>query len=108
MTEWSNHLKIALNSEKSTYAFFTTSSSEARYQPSTTIDGAIIPFTKNPRLLIVLLDRSLSFTVHSNEVIRRATSKTRVLAALAHTEWGWRKQQLKMCFLLTYAAYSTI
>ena len=110
VAEWSKRWKIALNSEKSTSAFFTTSTREAKYQPSISIDGTIIPFSENPRLLGVLLDRSLSFTVHTDEVVRRATSKTRILAALAHTEWGWRKQQLKKVFfahvrsVLDYAA----
>ena len=47
-----------------------------------------------PRLLGVLLDRQLTFTPHTEMVKAKVTSKCRMMAALSHSKWGWRKEDL--------------
>ena len=51
-----------------------------------------------PRLLGVILDRSLTFNAHLKKLSASLTSSIRIIRATAHTSWGWRRPTLKMAF----------
>ena len=45
------------------------------------------------------MDRELTFTPQMESVVARVKSKQRMLSAIAHSEWGWRKQNLKRIYI---------
>ena len=96
---WSKEWKIDLNQSKSECCFFSLARHESRFKPVITIDNRAIGFEPNPRLLGVHVDRELTFTPHTEIVREKAMKKMRMLRALAHSDWGWRKQDLRRVFL---------
>ena len=56
---------MILNTEKSEIALFSTDTREAKWQPTVQLNGKAVPFNDSPRLLGVYLDRSLSFSYHT-------------------------------------------
>ena len=56
------------------------------------VEGEEINHVSTPRLLGVILDRNLFFGPHVDTVTNRMATKSRIIAAVANTEWGWRKQ----------------
>ena len=51
-----------------------------------------------PRLLGVILDRSLTFNAHLKKLTASLSSNIRIARATVHTSWGWRRSTLKMVF----------
>ena len=98
VAEWSSEWKLGLNASKSEVAFFSTWSKEASHSPSLTIAGEPVPFNPTPKLLGVTFDRQLSFDPHVKAVTKAATGKTKLLAAVGNTEWGWNKEHLKQLY----------
>ena len=92
---WSKKWKLSLNAGKSECCYFTTWTQES-YMPVVKIDGQPIPYKKHPRLLGVLLDRYLSFVPQVEHVLEECTKKLRLLSLLAHSEWGWRLDDLQI------------
>ena len=99
VTQWSKRWKISLNATKSESSYFTTFTHEKKWKPNIMINGKSISFKPNPRLLGVILDRSLSFGPQVESVSKDATSKLRILAALAHTNWGCMKDDLLKVYI---------
>ena len=98
IVEWSRNWKLTLNASKSEVAFFSTWTKESNHQPIITIDGTRIPFNPNPTLLGVTFDRQLTFAKHLEDVMKQAASKTKMIAAVSHSKWGWDKQHLTQLF----------
>jgi ribonuclease HI len=96
---WSHTWKLNLNATKSEVSFFSRIPGDSNWEPTIRIDGNTIGFAPRPRLLGVILDRNLTFAEHTDTVVRKATAKLRMLGAVANTEWGWRKQDLRKVFL---------
>ena len=69
------------------------------HKPVIIINNAPIKYNPNPVLLGVTLDWNLSFTPHATNVAERVSNKTKLLGALSHSEWGWRKDTLKSVYL---------
>ena len=89
VVNWSEDWKLKLNSSKSEVGFFSTYSHDAKCEPSITIGGSRIPYKKYPRMLGVHLDCQLSFVKQTEEAVKQASGKLKLLAVLANTEWGW-------------------
>ena len=51
VVEWSNQWKLSLTVTKSETAFFTRWNRKFNWQPKVEVDGKIVPYVKNPRLL---------------------------------------------------------
>ena len=94
VTAWSREWKLNLNATKSESSLFTTWTHEAKRVAKIYIEGKLIPFNPEPRLLGVTLDRQLTFGAHTKKICEAASSKMRMLAALSNTTWGWGKQDL--------------
>ena len=101
VSAWSKEWKISLNATKSETCFYTLARSpeEINYSPPISIDGTIIRHNPTPRLLGVILDRELTFSPQTEAVIERVKTKQKMLAAIANSEWGWRKQHLKRIYV---------
>ena len=99
VVEWCAEWKLKLNATKSEVSFFSSWTGDAKWEPTITIDGAAIKYNPLPVLLGVTLDRQLTFSPHTENVAERAIGKTRMLAALSHSEWGWKRDTLKCIYL---------
>ena len=94
VSTWSKAWKLTLNSSKSEVGFFSTWSREANWEPAIFADNEQIPFKKFPKMLGVVLDRTLSFNEQVTHVTKEAILKLKLLSVLAKTEWGFRKENL--------------
>jgi ribonuclease HI len=101
VNEWSKAWKLLLNATKSEVGFFSKDPSETYHSPTIIIDNVKLRQNPNeaPRLLGVLLDRTLSFTAHTNAVIARVRSKQKILAVLGNSDWGWDKVTLRRIYI---------
>ena len=107
---WAAEFKMIL-SDKSEVTFFSTCTHEAKWKPTIHLGDSTLKFNPTPRLLGVFLDRTLSFGYHTDQVIEKVTNKAKMLRALAGTDWGWRKNDMKRVFnahikpVMDYAAH---
>ena len=92
--EW----KLNLNAEKSEVCTFSTWSNDSSWNPTIFIDNQKVCVNTTPRLLGVILDRSLTFNAHMKKLTASLASSTRIIRATTHTSWGWRRSTLKMAF----------
>ncbi|XP_066919051.1 uncharacterized protein [Clytia hemisphaerica] len=114
VARWSNEWKIALNSDKSESSFFSNSTRETaeKWTPAIKIDDKPIKYNPTPRLLGVILDRSLSFGPHVASIEERAAPKLRTISYLSNTKWGWKKNYLKQIYtanvkpIINYAGFA--
>ena len=67
-------------------------------RPIIMIGKDAIPFNPHPKLLGVTFDKSLTFRNHVQNVTKIAGSKTKLLAAVGNSKWGWQKQQLTQLY----------
>ena len=109
---WSTKWKLNLNGTKSEAAFFSRSTTDSIWTPTIKIAGRTIKHELFPRLLGVTLDKQLIFNKHVEIITDKATGKMRMLGAISHSSWGWRKQDLRKVYLahiqsiLTFASSS--
>ena len=114
VTTWSKEWKISLNATKSEASFFSNSNLEtaAKWKPKIVIDGKAIKYNPTPRLLGVILDRTLCFGPHVTSVEKQAAPKIRTIACLSHSTWGWRKEYLQRIYsaniksIINYAGFA--
>ena len=95
---WSQEWKLNLNAEKSEVCPFSTWSNDSSWTPSIFISNCKVRVNTTPRLLGVILDRSLTFNAHIKKLTTSLASSIRIIRATAHTSWGWRRTTLKMAF----------
>ena len=99
VVSWSKLWKLNLNGTKSEVSVFTLSKLDKDWFPSIEIDGNNIKYEPHARLLGVTLDRRLTFKKQVEAVTAKATQKMGMLRAVANSEWGWRKEDLRKIFL---------
>ena len=95
---WSQEWKLNLNAEKSEVYPFSTWSNNSSWNPTIFIGNQKIRVNTNPRLLDVILDRSLTFNAHLKKLTSSFASGIRIIRATAHTSWSWHRSTLKMAF----------
>ena len=95
---WSQEWKLNLNAEKSEVCPFSTWSNDSSWNPTIFIGNQKVCINTTPRLLGVILDRSLTFNAHLKKLTTSLASSIRIIRATAHTSWGWRRSTLKMAF----------
>ena len=95
---WSQEWKLNLNAEKSEVCPFSTWSNDSSWNPTIFIGNQKVRVNTTPRLLGVILDRSLTFNAHLKKLTTSLASSIRIIRATAHTSWGWRRSTLKMAF----------
>ena len=95
---WSQEWKLNLNAEKSEVCPFSTWSNDSSWNPTIFIGNQKVRVNTTPRLLGVILDRSLTFNAHIKKLTTSLASSIRIIRATAHTSWGWRRTTLKMAF----------
>ena len=95
---WSQEWKLNLNVEKSVVCPFSTWSNDSSWNPTIFIGNKRVRVNTTPRLLGVILDRSLTFNAHLKELTTSLASSIRITRATAHTSWDWSRSTLKMAF----------
>ena len=95
---WSQEWKLNLNAEKSEVCPFSTWSNDSSWNTAIFIDNQKVRVNTTPRLLGVILDRSLRFNAHLKKLTTSLASSICIIRATAHTSWGWRRSALKMAF----------
>ena len=100
VVKWSKEWRISLNIGKSESSFFSNSTREtaAKWTPSIKIEDKSIKYNPTPRLLGVILDRSLCFGPHVASIEERIAPKLRTISCLSNTSWGWKKDYLKRVY----------
>ena len=100
VVEWAEDYKLTLNKSKSEAIPFSMDTGDARgWSPGLLIGGEDLKISKTAGFLGVRFDRALTFGDHVATIKTRAAGKLRMLAAVAHSSWGWRKSDLKKVFL---------
>ena len=95
---WSQEWKWNLNADKSNVCPFSTWSNNSTWNPIISTRTQKVCVNTNPRLLNVILDRSLTFNAHLKKLIALLLSSIHIVRATAHTSWSWRRTTLKMAF----------
>ena len=91
---WIKEWKLNLKATKSEVSFFSNCTKESRWEPTIEIDGKRLAFQSFPRLLGVTLDCELTFCKQAENATKTAGKSCRVMAALANTSYGVKKQDL--------------
>ena len=93
---WSDNWKLALNASKSEVIAFKLKSS---WKPSITLNNNQIPSVSHTKFLGITYDSQLNFNKHVEDISARVARKMKILAAVAHSSWGWRKRDLKKVYV---------
>ena len=91
-------MELNLNAYKSEVCPFSTWSNDSTWQPALFIGTQKIRVNITPRLLNVILDRSLAFNAHLKKLTKPLSSSLCIIRTTAHTSWAWRRSTLKMAF----------
>ena len=100
ISDWAASIKLDISAPKSSFTLFSPSTHEYNYHPQVTMDGAVVPLNKNPKILGVVFDPLFTFSPHVKEVVKAADQRKRIVKALAGTSWGQDSDTL----ILTYKA----
>ena len=95
---WSKEKKLNLNIEKCEVGFFTSDTKEFGWRPNVVVEGTALPFNPTPRFLGVKYDRMFSFAEQVKDASSRMAKGSRMLTALASSDWGWRRDLLTRVF----------
>ena len=87
-----------MNADKSEVCPFSTWSNDSTWKPTVFIGTQKTQVNVTPRLLGVILDRSLTFYTHPKKLTSSLSPIIRIIRAIGHTSWGWRHSTLKMAF----------
>ena len=97
--QWSLESRLQLNTNKCEAAFFSTSSNEARWTPTISINDAPIVHNPTPTFLGVTYDRTLSFSKHADNTAFKMNKRCNALRALSGTDWGWHRRSLRAVYV---------
>ena len=94
--------KLLVSAAKSTVTLFTSDNKQFHDHPPVLLDNNILPLEKNPKILGVKFDPSLSFNAHAQLVSGKMSQRQNIMRAVAGSTWGQQKETL----LTTYKALS--
>ena len=95
---WSEEWKLNLNGDKYEVCTFSTWSNDNTWITNVFIGTQKIRVNITPRLLGVILDRSLTFNAHLKELTASLTYSIPIIRATAYTSLGWCRSTIKMAF----------
>ena len=75
--------------KKSEVCPFSTWSNDSFWNPAIFVGNQKVRVNTTPRLLGVILDRSLTFHAHLKKLTASLASSIRIIRATAHTSCGW-------------------
>ena len=98
VVDWSHEWKLQLNTDKCEVSPFSTWTNDGKWAPTITINDKILRVNPTPRMLGVILDRSLTFNAHLDSLVKSLSSNINALKTVSHTTWGWRKSSVRTLF----------
>ena len=81
-----------ISAPKSTITLFTQDTYQFQTHPYITLEDTHLPLERSPKILGVIMDPSLSFHKHCNDVTDRIDKRNNKLKALAGSSWGQDKE----------------
>ena len=101
VADWFKQRGLILSPSKSTVTLFTTWTKQLGGKNiRVSMDGHILPYNPQPKILGVTFDELLKFHYHGNNIANTVGQRNRILKCLAGTSWGCSKELI----LLTYKA----
>ena len=94
LENWFKNRNLFISPSKSSATLFTTATNEVNLELPIEINGERVPTVKNPKLLGVHFDGTLTFNQHAKEVRSKLNTKNNVLKAITGTDWGKDKETL--------------
>ena len=85
---------LLISAPKSTVRLFTTDNHQFQTHPDITLEDTQLPLERSPKILGVIMDPSLSFHKHCNDVSDMIHKKNNMLKAPAGSYWGQEKETL--------------
>ena len=85
---WSQEWKLNLNADKSEVCPFSTWSNNSTWNPTIFIGNQKVCVNTTPRLLGVILDRSLTLNIHLKKLTASRTSSICIIRATGNSSWG--------------------
>ena len=91
--------KLQVNASKTKYSIFTMSPKTAKCKLKLTYGDTELGKEENPVYLGMHFDTSLTFGVHIEETVKKATTRLNLLKRLGSTTWGADKTTLRNLYL---------
>ena len=102
LNNWFKERNLLISAPKSSATLFTTFSNEMSKELPIMVDNTTVPTVKNPTILGVTFDPTMTFKTHAAKIRDKINKRTNILKALAGTSWGKDKETL----LTTHKAIS--
>ena len=96
--DWTTRNDLILNPDKSTSTLFTSDLHEHKVTLNLSINNIKIPTVRNPKILGLTFDPSLTFAEHTKITREKADSSLKILKALTSTTWGKQKETLQATY----------
>ena len=107
---WAEDRGLTISLAKSHTTLFTTDTHQFRLNPDVSLRGEPLATCRNPKILGITLDPSLTFSPHVKDLTKRTRSRLNIMRALAGVSWGQSRETLLTTYkalikpLITYAA----
>ena len=98
VSKWLKEQHLELSPGKSSATLFTLWTKEVNFPLDMKIDNIQVPINKNPKILGVTFDPSLTFHHHTKNIKDKLQSRNNVLKTLAGTSWGKDKETLMQTY----------
>ena len=92
--QWASERELQISAQKSTVTLFTSQTREVNNHPAIPFNNATLPLNKNPKILGVTFDPTLTFCTHVDNTVKKAKQRLSIMKALAGTTWGQQKESL--------------
>ena len=99
LSKYCEQWKLTVNTTKTVYCIFSTSSKISKSTPSITFNGQQLKKEDNPTYLGITFDRRLTLNDHMDRIKRKAKSRLHLVKRLASTSWGADKDTLRQLYL---------
>ena len=100
VVQWAANKKLTIAYDKTHPTLFTSDTHQSRMDPGVSVNNRPLELERNPKILGVHFDPHLRFSHHAQQQSIKASSRLRIMKALAGTNWGQQKETL----ILTYRA----
>ena len=91
--------KLSINSEKTVYTTFTLSPKAAKRELEIRIGDQLARKDDQPTYLGVQLDNRLSFSYHTENIVKKTNKRLRLIKHLASTSWGSDMDTLRTLYI---------
>ena len=108
--QWASARALQISAQKSTVTLFSSQTRELNTHPSIPFNNSTLPSEKNPKILGLTFDPTLTFCAHVDNIVERAKQGLTIMKALTGSTWGQQKGPLLTTYkatirsLFTYAA----